>query len=166
MILRLMILKLMILSNDIKTIFYFIAGSLLYYYYSLKVFHISVSWWSSTGVWVTASLLKSPGLFSVFWPISINLVFRMVFICPLISKSSSPFINPYVIVPRALITIGINVTFVIHSFFSSLARSKYLSFFSISFNFTLLSAETTTKKRTCTIAQVLFLVVVDYHKVW
>ena len=37
----------------------------------LFVFHIS--WWFFTGVWVTASLLKSPGLFSVFWPFSIVL---------------------------------------------------------------------------------------------
>ena len=41
-----------------------------YFCYSLRVFQISVSWWFSTGVWVTASLLKSPGLFTVFWPIS------------------------------------------------------------------------------------------------
>ena len=40
-----------------------------------RVFHISISWWSSTGVWVTASLLKSPGLFSVFWPFNIMLLF-------------------------------------------------------------------------------------------
>ena len=39
-------------------------------FYSLKVFYIRISWWFSTGVSVTASLLKSPGLFSVFWPIS------------------------------------------------------------------------------------------------
>ena len=36
------------------------------YYLLIRVFHINVSWWSFTGVWVTASLLKSPGLFSVF----------------------------------------------------------------------------------------------------
>ena len=44
-----------------------------YYYYCftlLRVFHISLSWWFLTGVWVTENLLKSPGLFSVFWPIS------------------------------------------------------------------------------------------------
>ena len=35
-----------------------------------EFFYISVSWWFSTGVWVTANLLKSPGLFLVFWPIS------------------------------------------------------------------------------------------------
>ena len=39
-----------------------------YYYYSFRVFHISVSWWFFPGVWVTASLLKSPGLFSIFYP--------------------------------------------------------------------------------------------------
>ena len=31
----------------------------------LLVFHISISWWSFTGDWVTTSLLKSPGLFSL-----------------------------------------------------------------------------------------------------
>ena len=31
--------------------------------------------WFLTGVWVTASLLKSPGLFSVFWLISTMLLF-------------------------------------------------------------------------------------------
>ena len=35
----------------------------------LRVFHTSVRWWFFAGVWVTASLLKSPGLFSVSWPI-------------------------------------------------------------------------------------------------
>ena len=44
--------------------------------YSFTVFHISVGWWSSTGVWVTASLLKFPRLFSEFWPFSIMLSFR------------------------------------------------------------------------------------------
>ena len=36
--------------------------------YHYRVFHISVSWWFFTGVWVTASLLKSLGLVSGFWP--------------------------------------------------------------------------------------------------
>ena len=44
-----------------------------YYYYSLRVFHIIVSWWYFTGVWLTASLLQSPELFPVFWPISVML---------------------------------------------------------------------------------------------
>ena len=43
--------------------------------YSSRVFHISISWWFFTGVWVIASLLKSPGLVSVFWPSSAMLSF-------------------------------------------------------------------------------------------
>ena len=46
-----------------------------------------------TGDWVTASLLKSPGLFSVFWPILVKPLSEWSLICPLISKSSSPFTN-------------------------------------------------------------------------
>ena len=44
-------------------------------------------------------------------------------------------------VPRAPITIGIIVTFVFQ-FFNYLARFRHLSFFSLSFNFTLWSAQT------------------------
>ena len=58
-----------------------------YYYHAFKIFHISVSWWSFTGVWVTASLLKSPGLFSVFWPFSIILSFGW---SPLVPQLQSP----------------------------------------------------------------------------
>ena len=61
---------------------------------------------------------------------------------PPISKSSRPFNNPLVIVPNAPITIGTIVTFMFHSFFNSLARSRYLSFFSLSFRFILWSAGT------------------------
>ena len=35
-----------------------------------QVFYISVSLGFLIGVWMTTSLLKSPGLFSVFWSIS------------------------------------------------------------------------------------------------
>ena len=41
-------------------------------------------------------------------------------------KSSRPFNNPLVIVPNAPITIGTIVTFMFHSFFNSLARSRLL----------------------------------------
>ena len=48
-----------------------------YYYYYFTVFgviHASISWWFFfTRVWVTTSLLKSLGDFSVFWIISIML---------------------------------------------------------------------------------------------
>ena len=59
---------------------------------------------------------------------------------PPTSKSSRPFNDPFVIVPKAPITIGTIVTFMFHSFFNSLAKSRYLSFFSNSFSFILLSA--------------------------
>ena len=43
------------------------------------------------------------------------------------SKSSSPFDNPLVTVPKAPITIGIIVTFIFHRFFfNSLERIRYL----------------------------------------
>ena len=77
----------------------------------------------------------------------------MVSTRPVISKSSNPFINPLMTVPRTPITIGINVICMFHSFCNSLARLRYSSFFSLSFNFTLWSAETAKS----TILQVLFL---------
>ena len=57
----------------------------------------------------------------------------IVFTRPSTSKSSRPFNNPLLIVPNAPITIGTIVTSMFHSFFNSLARSRYLSFFSRSF---------------------------------
>ena len=101
---------------------------------------------------MTASLLKSPELFPVFN----NVVVWMVFTRPLISKSSSPFNNPVVTVQRVLITIAINFTFKFHSVFNSLEMSRYLSFFSFSFNFTLWSASTAKT----TILQVLFFLLI------
>ena len=50
-------------------------------------------------------------------------------------KSSSPFNNPLVTAPKAPITIGIIVTFIFHIFVNSLARSRFLYFFSHSFSF-------------------------------
>ena len=75
------------------------------------------------------------------------------------SKSSSPFGNPLVTVP-----IGIIVTCMFHSFFNSLARSRYLSFFSHSFSFILWSAGTV-KSTILQFFSFLFFFV-DYYKVW
>ena len=116
---------------------------------SIGVFHFSVSWWIFTGVWVKASLLKSPGLFST---VLNNAVVWMFSTRPPTSKSSRPFNNPLVTVPKAPITIGTIVTFLFHSFFNSLARSRYWSFFSHSFSFIPWSARTAES----TILQVLF----------
>ena len=89
-----------------------------------------------------------------------NVVVWIVSPCPPISKSSSPFNNPLVTVPKAPITIGIIVTFMFYSFFNSLARSKPLFFFSLSFNSILWS----TRIAKSTILQVLSFFV-DYYKV-
>ena len=71
-----------------------------------------------------------------------NAVVWMVSTRPTTSKSSSSFSKPLVTVPNAPITIGIIVTCMFHSFFNSLARSRYLSLFSHSFSFILWSART------------------------
>ena len=70
-----------------------------------------------------------------------NAVVWMVSTRPLISKSSSSCTIPLVTVPKAQITTGISVTFIVHMFFNSQVRSMYLPF-SLSFNFALWSAET------------------------
>ena len=85
-----------------------------------------------------------------------NAVVWIVSTRPPTSKSSSPFNNPLVIVPKAPITIGTIVTFMFHSFFNSLARSRYLCFFSLSFRFILWSARTAKS----TILQILFLLLI------
>ena len=71
-----------------------------------------------------------------------NAVVWIVSTRPPTSKSSRPFNNPLVTVPNAPITIGTIVTFMFHSlfFFNSLSKSRYLSFFSLSFRFILWSA--------------------------
>ena len=81
-----------------------------------------------------------------------NAVVWIVSTRPPISKSSRPLNNPLVTVPNAPITIGTIVTFMFHSFFNSLTRSRYLSFFSLSFKFILWSAGTAKS----TILQILF----------
>ena len=72
---------------------------------------------------------------------------------PFISKSSSPFTNPVVTVPRTPITTGITATFTFYSFFNYLAKSWKLFFLSLSFNFTLWLAGTIKSA----ILQVLFI---------
>ena len=107
------------------------------------VFHWSLSDSKSPQVsWTRLSILA----------VLSNVVVWIVFTRPPTSKSSRPFNNPLVIVPNALITIGTIVTLMFHSFFNSLARSRYLSFFSLSFRFILWTAGTAKS----TILQILF----------
>ena len=85
-----------------------------------------------------------------------NAVIWIVSTHPPASKFSMPFNNPLVIVSKAPITIGTIDTFMFHSFFNSLARSRYLSFFSHSFRFILWSAGTAKS----TILQILFFLLI------
>ena len=99
----------------------------------LMVFHRSLS--DSKSPQVSRTLLSILAVLNsaVVWMVSTR---------PPTSKSSSSLNNPLVTVPNAPITIGIIVTCMFHSFFNSLARSRYISFFSHSFSFILWSAGT------------------------
>ena len=87
--------------------------------------------------------------------LSLGLVW-MVFTRSPTFKSSRPIYNPLVTLPKAPITIGIIVTFMFHSFFNSLSKSRYLSFFSHSFSFILWSAGTAKS----IILQILFFLLI------
>ena len=85
-----------------------------------------------------------------------NAVIWIVSTRPPTSKSSRTFNNPFIIVPKVPITIGTIVNFMFHRFFNSLARSRYLSFFSHSFIFILWSAWTAKS----TILQILIFLLI------
>ena len=109
-----------ILSNECNILLY---HSFLYYYYHHYYYSISRT------------------LRSTLAEIN-NVIVLIVSTLLLFQKFSIPFINPLVTVPRIPITISVIVTFMFHSFFSSLAKLRYFSFFLLSFNFTLRSART------------------------
>ena len=89
-----------------------------------------------------------------------NAVVWMISTRPPTSKSSSPLSNTLLTVPNAPITIGIIVTCMFLIFFNSLAKARYLSFFSHSFSFILWSSGTAKS----TILQILFFFFfVDYY---
>ena len=78
---------------------------------------------------------------------------------PLSSKSFTPCTSPLVTIPRAPITIGIYVTIVFCSFFNSLVKSKYLLFFSLSFNFILWSTALQSPQL-CKISSLFLLIII------
>ena len=80
---------------------------------------------------------------------------------PPIFKSPSPFNNPLLTVPKALITIGIIVTSMFHSFFNFLIRSRYL--FSFHFPSVLFCGQPGQQSPQF---YKLSSFVVDYYKVW
>ena len=86
----------------------------------------------------------------------INNVVWMVSTRLLASKSSIFFSNPLVTVPNVPVTIGILVICMFHSFFNSLAKSRYLFFFSHSFSFILWSFGSAKS----TILQILFFLLI------
>ena len=144
-------------------------------YYHYWVFHISVSWWFFTP-WEFFTSAWADGLSLKFEWLQVSsslqnsaqcscdrdsVICWIVSTRPLISMSSCPINNPSVTVPRAPITVGINITFIFHSFFYSLARSKYLFFFLLSFSFNPWLAGTAKSS----ILQVLFFSG-DYYRVW
>ena len=71
----------------------------------------------------------------------INTVVWIVSIYPVVSHFNQSLYH-LITLPKVPITIGIRVSLMFYNFFNSLARSRYLSFFSLSFNCTLWSAET------------------------
>ena len=81
------------------------------------IFHWRLS--DSKSPQVSWTLLSIPVVFN-------NAVVWMVSTRPPTSKSSRPFNNPFVIVPKAPITIGIIVTFIFHSFFQFSSKVEVL----------------------------------------
>ena len=82
-----------------------------------------------------------------------NAIIWIVSTRPPTSKSSIPFYNPLVIVPKAPIK---NATFMFHSFFNSLARSRYLPLVSHSFGFILCGPQNKSGTAKSTILQVYY----------
>ena len=103
---------------------------------------------------------KSSQVFRTFLSILVDLnnaVIWMASTRPLIFKPSSPCINPLVTVPKSTNYKWYHSHFYVPTFFfNSPARSRYLSFFSLFFNFTRWSAGT---------AKFSFFFV-EYYKVW
>ena len=124
---------------------HFIVFNLSAFYLSLMVFQRSLGGSKSQVSRILHSIL----------PVLNNAIVWMVSTRPTASKSSSPFNNPLLTVPKAPITIGIIVTFMFQSLFSSLVRSRYLSFFSLSFSFIQQSPQF------CK-----FSFFIDHYKVW
>ena len=88
---------------------------ILFLCYSLRVFLTSISWWSFTGVWVTARLQDTSQY-------SNNAVIWMFSTYPLIYKYSSHFKKYVSSVPSAPFIIGTTVIFMFYWFFSFLTR--------------------------------------------
>ena len=95
----------------------------LWYHFTHCKFFFTPALWSFTGVWVAASLLRSPELSSVFWLNLSNAVVCMVSSLTLISNSTAYFCQPLRTFPGTPTIIAITVKFFFYCFLSSLAKS-------------------------------------------
>ena len=102
----------------------------------MQVFHTSLNRWYFTE-WqqVSSGRQDSSKLIA-----NLNHAVVWIFLIVLLISNSSSLLSKILwTIPSALITISITITFMFHSFFSSLTRSKYLFIFSLSLIFTLWS---------------------------
>ena len=128
--------------------------------YSSRVFHISVSFhWSLSD---SKSPQVSKTLLSILADLN-NTVVWMVSTRPLISNSSSFFNIPLVTIPRELIRISINVTFMFHIFLQFSSKVQVLILLSATFQF---YSVVSWDRKGHNFASSLFFVVVDYYEVW
>ena len=114
-------------NNIYKTYYYY------HYCYSLRVFHISVSWWSFTWVWVTARPHQvSRNLLSFLADLG-NAVVWMVLLLSFYFPSPPVLLLILWWLPKTRIIYGISLSWSIVCFFFSsfLVRSMYLFFFSL-----------------------------------
>ena len=111
--------------NIVQCVFWFVFFNLTL----LRVFPTSINWSLSD-----SKSLQVSGILLITLD-DINAIIWVVGTRPLISKSSNPCTNYLVTVLSPPITIGIIVTFIFHSFFSSLARSKVFIYLLAFFQF-------------------------------
>ena len=83
--------------------------------------------WFFNGVWMTAIVLKSHGLFSEFWSISMMLSSGRYLLVLWFLSAKVPLPKRWGLLRAQPLQSTVN--FMLHRFFSSLARSRYLSFF-------------------------------------
>ena len=124
----------------------------------ITVFNISLRWWSFTGDWVTVSLLKSPGLVSVFWPFSLMLLFGWSPHGRQLPNPPVPLIKLYLPCQKHQSQLVLLSPFFQFSstFEVLISLFTFLQFYSV----------VSRDSKVDNFADFLFFVVVDYYKVW
>ena len=95
-------------------------------FHSIQVFHTSSNWWFFTVFWVIASLLRFPGLFSVFQPTLIRLwsVWSWLFCFPIPPVSFPTLYKLFQVHQRQLVSLSPSFSI---AFVTSLEGSKYFT---------------------------------------